>query len=100
VYGIYGDTDMNRPETTVPLPTLAGEAPGRSLRGRRAECEALARLVANVRAGQGGVLVLRGEAGSGKTVLLEYLARRSQAGRGGSRWSRCRCRPPRRWPRR
>jgi DNA-binding CsgD family transcriptional regulator len=43
------------------------------LHGRRSECEALDRLVANVRAGQSRVLVLRGEAGAGKTALLEYL---------------------------
>ena len=47
------------------------------LRGRRTECEALARLVASVRAGQSRVLVLRGEAGVGKTALLEYLVRRA-----------------------
>jgi DNA-binding CsgD family transcriptional regulator/tetratricopeptide (TPR) repeat protein len=47
------------------------------LRGRRSECEALDRLVANVRAGQSRVLVLRGEAGAGKTALLEYLVQRA-----------------------
>jgi DNA-binding CsgD family transcriptional regulator len=45
----------------------------RLLRGRRSECEALDRLLANVRAAQSRVLVLRGEAGIGKTALLEYL---------------------------
>jgi DNA-binding CsgD family transcriptional regulator len=73
VHGTYRDTDMNLPETTVPLPTLAGEPPACSLRGRRTECEALDRLIAHVRAGQSRVLVLRGEAGAGKTALLEYL---------------------------
>jgi hypothetical protein len=43
------------------------------LRGRRSECEALDRLLGRVQAGQSGVLVLRGEAGVGKTALLEYL---------------------------
>src|ERR1700722_4492330 len=46
---------------------------GGGLRGRRTEKEALDRLVASVRAGQSGVLVLRGEAGVGKTALLEHL---------------------------
>src|SRR4029077_15238148 len=54
-----------------------GEAPGRSLRGRRRECEILDRLVANVRAGQSPVWILRGEAGAGKTALLEYLVQRA-----------------------
>jgi DNA-binding CsgD family transcriptional regulator len=45
------------------------------LHGRRDECEALDRLLANVRAGQSDVLVLRGEAGVGKSELLEHLVR-------------------------
>jgi DNA-binding CsgD family transcriptional regulator len=43
------------------------------LRGRRIECAVLDRLLAEVRAGQSRVLVLRGEAGVGKTALLDYL---------------------------
>jgi DNA-binding CsgD family transcriptional regulator len=50
-------------------------APG--LCGRRPECEALDRLVASARAGRSGVLVVRGEAGIGKTALLEFLAERA-----------------------
>ena len=44
--------------------------------GRRAECEALDRLVADVLAGASRVLVLRGDAGVGKSVLLSYLSDR------------------------
>jgi DNA-binding CsgD family transcriptional regulator len=44
------------------------------LRGRTAHCQALDRLVAKARSGDSGVLVLRGEAGVGKTALLDYLA--------------------------
>ncbi len=44
------------------------------LRGRRSECEALDRLLEDVRGGQSRVLVLRGDAGVGKTALLDYLA--------------------------
>ena len=46
---------------------------GPGLRGRRTERAALDRLLAEVRAGQSRVLVLRGEAGAGKTALLDYL---------------------------
>ena len=56
---------------------LAGAAPEPRLRGRRRECEALDRLVADLRVGQSQVLVLRGEAGVGKTALLEYLRQRA-----------------------
>jgi DNA-binding CsgD family transcriptional regulator len=47
------------------------------LRGRRRESRALYRLLASVRAGQSGVLVLRGESGVGKSALLEYLVGRT-----------------------
>ena len=42
------------------------------LRGRRSECEVLDRLLERVRAGRSGALVVRGEAGVGKTALLQY----------------------------
>ncbi len=47
------------------------------LRGRRREREALDRLLAGVRAGESQVLVVRGEAGMGKTALLHYLLERA-----------------------
>ena len=47
------------------------------LRGRRNECETLDRLLMGVRDGHSQVLVLRGEAGAGKTALLEYLQERA-----------------------
>ena len=40
---------------------------------RRDECEALDRLIADVRGGMSRSLVLRGEAGAGKSALLGYL---------------------------
>ncbi|MEW2574273.1 AAA family ATPase [Streptomyces sp. NPDC047070] len=52
---------------------MTSSAPRRGLRGRRAECGALAEVIAGARSGQGQVLVLRGEAGVGKSVLTEYL---------------------------
>ena len=64
------------------------------LLGRRAECEELDRLLADALAGQSRVVVLRGEAGVGKSALLGYVVRAvSTAGtsRGPSassrRWS-------------
>ena len=44
-----------------------------ALRGRAGECEMLRNLVSTVRSDGSQVLVLRGEAGVGKTALLEYL---------------------------
>jgi len=43
------------------------------LHGRSRECDELTALVAAVRAGRSQVLVLRGEAGIGKTALIEFL---------------------------
>src|ERR1700759_4074843 len=45
---------------------------GRALRGRRDECAVLDRLREGARAGRSGVLVLQGDAGVGKTALLDY----------------------------
>ena len=53
-------------------------SPGGQLLGRGREREALERLLDAVRGGRGGVLVLYGEAGVGKTALLEYA---TEAGR-------------------
>jgi DNA-binding CsgD family transcriptional regulator len=55
------------------------------LLGRRDECAALDRLVADVLAGASRVLVVRGEAGVGKSALLGYMSGRiaGAAGRGG-----------------
>jgi hypothetical protein len=58
----------------IALP-MAGDrsAPGGSmLRGRRDECVVLDRLLDGARAGRSGALVLGGEAGVGKTALLDY----------------------------
>src|SRR6476620_8028130 len=51
---------------------MAAVAP--AFRGRTRERERLDRLLVNVRRGESAVLVLRGEAGIGKTALLQYCA--------------------------
>ncbi|TWP48531.1 AAA family ATPase [Lentzea tibetensis] len=47
------------------------------MRGRRGECDTLDRLLADARAGRSQVLVLRGEAGIGKTALLDHVQSRA-----------------------
>src|SRR6185312_15120267 len=47
--------------------------PRERLRGRSREQERLGSLLTGIRSGRSGVLVVRGEAGIGKTALLEYL---------------------------
>ncbi|MCD9154762.1 ATP-binding protein [Aeromicrobium duanguangcaii] len=70
------------------LKDLFGGTTGRGtslkdLFGRRAEREAIERLLARARSGKSGTLVVRGEAGIGKTALLEYA--RDTASRSGFR---------------
>ena len=69
--------DANVSEATMSPPGLAYPMIRRELLGRRDECGVLDRLMSGVRAGQSQVLVLRGEAGAGKTALLEYLLPRA-----------------------
>jgi DNA-binding CsgD family transcriptional regulator len=49
-----------------------------ALVGRAKECAQLDELLGSVREGLSGVLVVRGEAGVGKTALLEYAAERAE----------------------
>jgi hypothetical protein len=58
---------------------MATGSPGEQLLGRQREREVLHRLLEAARGGRGGVLVVHGEPGVGKTALLEYAV---QAGRG------------------
>ena len=53
------------------------EGPAAGLKDRLGERGVLDRFVAGVRAGEGRALVVRGEPGVGKTVLLDYLAGRA-----------------------
>ena len=77
---------MKPSETTVSRSASTGGSPGRRLYGRRTEGQALDRLIAEVGAGQSRVLILRGDPGVGKTVLLDYLA--GQASASGFRVAR------------
>ena len=52
---------------------MVTEGPAEVLHGRRIECEVLGRLLAVVRGGQSRVLVVSGEAGVGKTALVESV---------------------------
>ncbi len=54
---------------------MVTEGPAEVLHGRRDEREVLDRLLAAVRGGQSRVLVVCGEAGVGKTALLDYAIR-------------------------
>src|SRR4051812_36447486 len=49
-----------------------GLLPGAQLLGREREREVLSRLLEGVRGGRGGVLVVHGDPGVGKTALLEW----------------------------
>ncbi|MFL5617603.1 MAG: AAA family ATPase [Gemmatimonadaceae bacterium] len=53
---------------------MSADRPGPGLRGRSNECESLDRLLAGVQEGHSRVLVVRGDAGVGKTALMSYLA--------------------------
>jgi len=53
---------------------MSSQGRGTRLRGRASECETLRGLVSTVRSGSCEVLVLRGEAGVGKTALLEHVS--------------------------
>jgi len=48
------------------------------LHGRRAECDALERLLTDARRARSGALVIRGEAGVGKSALLDHAAGRAE----------------------
>jgi DNA-binding CsgD family transcriptional regulator len=53
---------------------MSSEGRGNRLRGRASESETLRGLLAAVQSGTSQVLVLRGQAGVGKTALLEYVS--------------------------
>ena len=58
---------------------MSSDGRGHRLRGRDSECQTLRALLATARSGSSQVLVLRGEAGVGKTALLEYVGQQASA---------------------
>jgi DNA-binding CsgD family transcriptional regulator len=56
-------------------------APGAQLLGRQREREVLSRLLGAARGGDGGVLVVHGEPGVGKTALLDWTVEEGQQAR-------------------
>src|SRR5689334_4385508 len=84
-----GAAPGNRPGSTGPaLPSggrfrrvrraMSPPLPGLGLLGRRRERAALDGLIEAVRAGESRALVVRGEAGVGKSALLEYVTERAR----------------------
>jgi AAA ATPase domain len=71
---LLGESPTSDPEGTArALPImLAGDR--HALLDRAVECRVLGRLLDDVRAGSSSALVISGEAGVGKTALLDYLA--------------------------
>ncbi|MGW4097027.1 helix-turn-helix transcriptional regulator [Mycobacterium sp. NPDC004974] len=61
---------------------MSSQAGSSGLRGRERDCAVLTELVAAAGSGQGQVLVLRGEAGIGKTALLDHVAEFASASAG------------------
>ena len=68
--GLTTSTSSQMSEASSPVLSSAGR-----LIGRDREREVLGRLLDGVREGRGGLLVLHGEPGVGKTALLEYAVR-------------------------
>jgi DNA-binding CsgD family transcriptional regulator len=68
---VVGDVEVRRRAATSEQRSRPSQ-----LLGRSSECQALDDLAANALAGRSAVIVLRGEAGVGKSALLSYLADR------------------------
>jgi DNA-binding CsgD family transcriptional regulator len=64
--------------TTARTSMLSRFSDESGLVGRRHQLETVATLVEHARAGRSGVLIVRGEPGIGKSVLLDDVARRAQ----------------------
>lgn len=65
------------PRAHTDLVARSTPAIAQTLLGRNAECASIDRVLEDVRAGHGCVLVVRGEPGVGKSALLDYMAERA-----------------------
>ena len=79
-------------QPSAPAPAAAPVPAVRAtqLRGREHECAVLARAVAEASAGSGSVVLVTGDAGMGKSALLEVLRGAVLASRGLDRSATCR----------
>jgi AAA ATPase domain len=57
--------------------TMSSQGRGQRLRGRDGECGTLSGLASEARSGSSRMVVLRGEAGVGKTALLDYVVQQA-----------------------
>lgn len=73
----FGVRSQGRGPSVARAPAVPASGPAPWLRGRRDECRLLDQLVASVESGHSRVLVLRGDAGIGKTALLQYVSERA-----------------------
>ena len=70
----YGDASPTTDAASGPPDVSTKPGSFRRPRGRTSERATLRQLLASVRAGAGGVLVIRGDPGIGKTALLDDVA--------------------------
>jgi ABC-type oligopeptide transport system substrate-binding subunit/class 3 adenylate cyclase len=70
----------------MPVPRRGGDGTRGAYVGRMAEVERLRSAIETVGKGQGGIVALMGEAGIGKSRLLEEVRREFEAGQGPDRW--------------
>ena len=71
---LSGPSQGSSSPPVVRMPRRMATQRSTGFRGRGRECAVLDRLLDDVRGGQSAVVVIRGEAGVGKTDLLRYAA--------------------------
>jgi DNA-binding SARP family transcriptional activator len=84
------DDTLRTTPAPAPAPAPRPEPPVRRLRGRERECDLLARAVAEASTGSGSVVLLTGDAGMGKSALLDVLRDAVVSAGGIDRSATCR----------